>query len=303
MGSLARTTAGIGAIFAATALTAAPAAQAQSAADGMPVKKINCDTMDLVSAIGQANAGTGPGTLRLAPRCTYDIASTLPITNTRTVTLLGGPSTAIRRNPTTPNTRIFDISVGATLRAQGIYILNGKMTPDGGGIRNAGYLELNHTTLTGNVAALDGGGVFITPTGRAWIAHSLIDSNIAGNGGFGGGIYNQGTLTLFASRLTGNNATFGGGIFTSSVGNASTKIIQSTLDKNTAATQGGGIYNNAPGKTSLFRTLVVFNTANADGGGINNAGAAGDVILRSSIVRRNNPTNCSPPGTVPGCLG
>jgi hypothetical protein len=140
---------------------------------------------------------------------------------------------------------------------------------------------------------------------RALVAHTVIKSNNStvatpalANTGNGGGIFNQGSLTLFESRLDANNATGatsvpttgnGGGINTQPGGTS--RIIQSTIAENTATNNGGGIFN--AGITSLYRTLVVRNRA-ATGGGV-----SGTVTIRRSIIRGNTPTDCVP--TNPAC--
>jgi hypothetical protein len=117
----------------------------------------------------------------------------------------------------------------------------------------------------------------------------------------GGAIHNDGTLTVFASRLDGNIAVRdGGGIFTTA--GHTTRVIQTTIAANTAANLGGGIANS--GTTTLVRTLVRFNQAigNATAGGaIQNP--AGAVTLRGSIVTTNSPTTARRPAPYRGCAG
>jgi hypothetical protein len=300
MGSFARTAVGIAAAtLSGATLTAAPsAANAQSTAGARRVViTVPCDTTQLVSAVTQANTA-GTATIHLAQNCTYLTNAPLSFTGA-SITLRGGPSTAIKADPAQAAFGpILNVVAGAALRVQGIFVLGGS-GGSGGGIANAGNLTLNFVTITGN-AATNGGGLF--NTGRALIVHSVIKASTATANG--GGIFNQtgGTLTVFETLVAGNNAgNQGGGTFTNA--GASTRIIQSTIEKNTAA-QGGGIANF--GATSLDRTLVQQNKANpglANGGGIFNAGAVGSVTLRRSLVRTNAPTNCSPVGTIPGCLG
>jgi hypothetical protein len=285
-------------MLAGATLTAAPsAANAQSAAGARRVViPVTCDSTQLSSAVTQANIA-GTATIRLARNCTYLTNATLLFAGPN-ITLLGGPSTAIKADPAQPAFGpILFVGTGARLRVQGIFIIGGSGGA-GGGITNVGNLTLNFVTITGN-EALSGGGLF--NNGRALIVHSVIKANTVTNGG--GGIFNTigGTLTVLETLIAGNHADIvAGGIGTNT--GASTSIIQSTIEKNTTA-QGGGIANF--GTTSLDRTLVQQNKANpglVTGGGIfNNVGAS--VTLRRSLVRRNAPTNCSPVGTIPGCLG
>lgn len=300
MTSFVRTAGGIGAgLLAVAALAASPAAEAQSAANQARITNVPCDSTALASAITAAN--TVPATLRLAGSCTYLLKAALPQV-TGKVTLLGGPSTSIKRNPAVPNIRILDIAATGSLRVDGIFILNGAVTTGvGGGIRNAGTLALNSSTLSGNTAtANNGGGLY--NTGVAVIVRTLFAANANQSvGADGGGIYNDGTLTLQQSRLTGNVATRnGGGIYTTA--SHTTRIVQSAISGNTAANLGGGIYN--LGTTSLDRSVVALNqavgSANAGGGILNSMGT---VTLSRTTVTKNSPDNCQPLSSIPGCVG
>lgn len=106
--------------------------------------------------------------------------------------------------------------------------------------------------------------------------------NLMGHYGFGGGIYNEGTLTLTRSTVS-NNAAYeaGGGIYNS----GTVRLIDSAVTGNRAditgpldctgcmggsqAWDGGGIFN-AAGTVELIRTSVTGNIALNVGGGILN---------------------------------
>lgn len=314
MGSFARTAGGIGAaMLAGATLTAAPSvAQAQSSANDGQVTRVPCDAARLSTAFTAANTA-GSGTLRLAPNCVYNITATLTTSGTSRITLIGGPSTVIKRNPATSNIRVFNVASGTTLRIFGIFIQNGELTGtgNGGGILNAGTLLLRSVTLNGNTTN-NGNGGGLANTGTAVLANTLVSANNAGlrtNTALnGGGIFNAGTLTLFSSRVTGNVASRstassggnGGGIYTAP--SSRTRIIQSTIDHNNTNLFGAGIFNN--GTTTLDRSLVQLNEApdTVGAGGIFN-NAPGTVTLRNSVVRLNVPDNCEPTGSIPGCRG
>ncbi|HET7377497.1 MAG TPA: choice-of-anchor Q domain-containing protein, partial [Anaerolineae bacterium] len=105
----------------------------------------------------------------------------------------------------------------------------------------------------------------------------------------GGGISNQGTLTITAQAQVYYNLASrnGGGIYQSS---GNTTIISSTLGNNTAccvlsggsAGMGGGIYNSG-GTVTLRNALVDSNSAYARGGGILNFDTL--MVDRSTISR------------------
>jgi hypothetical protein len=83
---------------------------------------------------------------------------------------------------------------------------------DGGAIYNAGTLTINNSDLDGNYAYYNynnpllsgglGGGIFNASNASATVTGSKIRSNNAGNEG--GGIYNDGTMTLIDSTVTNN---------------------------------------------------------------------------------------------------
>lgn len=96
---------------------------------------------------------------------------------------------------------------------------------------------------------------------------------------FGGGLANAlgGTLTTMQTGIRDNIVSAPGG----------------------TVAQGGGLYN-ATGSTTLTGSTVTHNTA-GDGGGIYEA--SGTVTLDTTVVEFNEPNNCAPPGSVPGCTG
>jgi len=97
---------------------------------------------------------------------------------------------------------------------------------DGGAIYNAGTLTLSNCTLSGNTAyeggggtgAGFGGGIFNAYKASATVTGSTLSGNNAKHDG--GGIYNDGTLLLSGSSLSGNVANDGpgGGIFNDNKG-------------------------------------------------------------------------------------
>jgi hypothetical protein len=153
---------------------------------------------------------------------------------------------------------------------------------------------------------IDGGGrntvVTIANAGTKVTLSSLtIRDGIAG--GNGGGVANNGMLTISNSTLSGNT-TFdqcvdelclaqGGGIYNNKKGVLI--IDNSTISGNTVACAGtschaaigGGIYNNQ-GKVTINNSTISGNTA-LNSGGIYSTGA---VTLQNSIVANNSGGNC-----------
>ena len=101
----------------------------------------------------------------------------------------------------------------------------------------------------------------------------------------GGGILNRDHLSIFASVVTHNSATFGGGI-ASQLGGLT--IEASTISHNSAE-RGGGIhtYTDLSGiQTTITNSTISGNTANSAGGGILNAN--GLTVIRNSTVTDNS---------------
>ncbi|WP_018791644.1 hypothetical protein [Salinispora arenicola] len=143
----------------------------------------------------------------------------------------------------------------------------------GSGITSAAQLALLDSRVADNVATGGvGGGMILAANSYTSIRNSIIEGNV---GLTGGGIYNEGELTI-----------------------AWTKIV----DNRTTTLGGGGIYNRSTGMVNLFATKVIKNIAATDGGGIFNE-AGGTVNLNTAtgtVVVRNRPNNCF---NVPGCFG
>jgi filamentous hemagglutinin family protein len=164
----------------------------------------------------------------------------------------------------------------------------------GGGIRNFGFLTISNSTISGNTANLGGGidsdgNLFIfdstlsgnqgtlnggaiangTDNSSIFISGSTISDNIAV--GRGGGIeFVGGTLDIFNSTISGNQADTGGGI--SNTGNLN--IANSTLTNNAADLGGGianGITNDGGSAVTLTSSLVSGNGA-ASGANLTNRG-------------------------------
>jgi hypothetical protein len=99
--------------------------------------------------------------------------------------------------------------------------LNSPEPGDGGAIYNAGTLTVNNSILSNNLAYLVGsggygGGIFNAYNASATVTGSSLTGNGAnGAQNDGGGIYNDGTMTLSGSTISGNaiNEGRGGGIF------------------------------------------------------------------------------------------
>ena len=160
---------------------AAPAAQAQVAAGGLGNIMVPCSTDSLAAAISNANSHGG-ATLTLPAHCIFSITAPSTVADgppliTASIALLGGPGTVISRDPVAAF-RILDIAAGGALRVSSVAIQNGSTAGLGGGIQNAGNLQLNQVLLSGNSAA-NGGGVANISGSTANIYPTVFDRNTA----------------------------------------------------------------------------------------------------------------------------
>ena len=108
---------------------------------------------------------------------------------------------------------------------------------------------------------------------------AIMDGLVAG--GFGGGIYNEGALTLNGSTVGGSSADFGGGIYNY----GALTLTHSAVISNSANAWGGGIYSLRP--LTLNDSIVSSNTAD-EGGGIYTMHT---LTLNSSAVISNQATS------------
>ncbi len=291
MGSLIRLSGGIAAAtLAGAAVTVAP-----SAALAAPSATVNlpCSVSALTTAINQANAGTGPGTIVLQRNCNYSvftpaIAGTAFPTITKTITLSGGPGTVLSRSQfAIQNFRILNVGGPGNLTVTGVTITNGRSLSLGGGIQNGGRLTVSNSKITRNRAS-NGGGVANLGGARASISTTLLSQNTTAAVG-GGGIINFGQLTVFHGNILSNFAAINGGGVNTQPGGVS-NINQTSVAQNTSGGQGGGLSN--LGTTNLNGSQVRRNTG-SNGGGIASSNA--NVNLVTTIVRDNTPNDCSGP--------
>ncbi len=178
---------------------------------------------------------------------------------------------------------IEDASVAGGTTATGNSITLNRVTLDR---NNAGVIQ------SGRGGALfsspgNGGGLHVSGAANIAINQSTVAGNIAANEG--GGLWNStGVMTIDASTISGNTAGDGGGIFNDSA-SGDVVVTNSTISGNEAigggsTTGSGGGLRSEGGNVSLTSATVAFNTATV-GGGISVAG--GSVLIDSSIVANN----------------
>jgi hypothetical protein len=133
----------------------------------------------------------------------------------------------------------------------------------------------------------DGGGIY--NEGTLTLTHSAVSGNAAE--GAGGGILNAGTLTLTQSTVSGNTANVGGGGIFNIRGwptyLGTLMLADSTVSGNTAGSSGGGGIHSIDGTVMLTNSTVSGNTANL-GGGILSGGRGATLTLTNSTVSGNS---------------
>ena len=190
---------------------------------------------------------------------------------------------------------------GTTFRIDSVMLANnvtGAAPGNGGGVHITGNgdLEISSSTVVGNEAAAEGGGLW-NGAGTMSVTNTNITDNRAAGADAdqgGGGIFNlSGTLNVANSSITMNQATgasgSGGGILNDAGGSLS--VASSLISGNRASRAGGGIEDNS-GAGTTFRVSNTEISGNAtgnapgNGGGIHITGA-GDLLIEGGAVSGN----------------
>ncbi|MEX2236879.1 MAG: choice-of-anchor Q domain-containing protein [Dehalococcoidia bacterium] len=169
---------------------------------------------------------------------------------------------------------------------------NGGTPGHGGGIYNAGALDLTNSIVREGRADGDGGGIYNAANATLTAFNSTVFRNDADNAtpalGEGGGLMNLGTATLEDTVLANNNSNnLGGGI----ANYGYLTMTGGELRDNFASLQGGGVYIQQtltlfdPSATFLG-TVIDSNMASSGGGGYQ-ASPGGLLKLVGATVSRN----------------
>jgi hypothetical protein len=198
----------------------------------------------------------------------------------QTITLGTGGTLTIRQNAT-----ITGATSGSGITLKNLVTVSGAGSY---GVFSVGS-GVNGTSITGlnivNGNTTHGGG--INNDGTLTVSNSMVNGNSTAN--TGGGIYNDGTLTVNNSTISDNAATdYGGGIFNDNAGTLT--VNNSTFSGNSVSLSGGAIDNLAT--LTVNDSTISGNTATTgDGGGIYTAGS---LTIGNSIVSGNTaPANAT----------
>lgn len=249
-------------------------------------------TVSLRDAIAIADEGIGQVTIDFDPKvfATFQTitltGTTLSLTDTNAPTIINGPSegVAISGNGAIED---FSIAGGTVVSMSNLTITDGSSTGSGGGLLNAGKTTLSHVIVSDNAdSGLLGNGGGIENDGVL----SLIDSTITGNSannGNGGGVYNTDQLTVSDTTISHNTAFNGAGLGN----NGAAQITASTIQDNSAQQQGGGIQNAA--QLTLVSSTVSGNTADGAAGIYNSAGYQSTSVAVATVTNSTIAENAA----------
>jgi hypothetical protein len=146
---------------------------------------------------------------------------------------------------------------------------------------------LNNLTIEDGTSGGNGGG--ISNNGTLTVNQSTFNGNSAIDGG---GIDSSGTLTVSGSTFNGNSATIGGGICVESGG--SVTVSGSTFFGNAGTTGGGAIDATVGGPLAVSSSTISGNSSTNSTGGI--AGPVSSFPMSNSIATGNVNGDCSVSG-------
>lgn len=174
--------------------------------------------------------------------------------------------------------------------ASGSFTMKGSSTIEGneaffsgGGVYNEGIFAMEQGTVTGNDVSSYGGGIyngtagtFTMNGGRITKNTALAENPSAGtmNRNKGGGIFNNGTFTMYDGEISENRSGQGGGVqnglsMPADVKGGDFVMEGGVISGNSALFYGGGVYIDENGGTfSMNDGEIRENTAEYNGGGI-----------------------------------
>lgn len=158
---------------------------------------------------------------------------------------------------------------------------------NGGGIFNSftGVLNATNVTIQGNRTNQSGGGIF--NQGEITLNNVSITANTAVFSG--GGVFNSGTATLnnvtiSSNSAAGNNSGTGGGIGNSGV----LTITDATIANNIASFGGGGVYSSGSGDVNAtFNNVTFSSNFSGSGGGFYQTGFDPVAIFNQTTFSAN----------------
>ncbi len=201
------------AVSVAAALVVAGPAQA----DGYIVTNTNdSGEGSLREAINQANANPGGDSIlfNVGRSATITLSSKLPkITDGSGLAIDGGNASITISSDR--KARVFEVDTTGKLALNKLTVDRGRsVESSGGAIRNEGTLEIDNSTISNSVNTVRnplegtcGGGLFNARSGTAKVSNSTFSGNVdVSRYGTGGGICNDGDLTVTSSTISDNSS-------------------------------------------------------------------------------------------------
>ncbi len=275
----------------------------------------------LREAIDAANGAAGSDTITFNSVSSVQLAAAALPDITTTIIINGGSGVTVSGDAGNLTFRVFTVTNTGNLSLDNLTVTNAKEIL-GGGLYNqtGGTVSITNCAFSGNRATVTAGGAIfndglMTLTNTVLIVNSasgrgdgihngtngnltLTDSTVSFNGDSmqpsgtgGGGISNDGTLTVNRSTIYGNlTGGNGGGIFTLF---GTVNLTNSTVSFNSAfAGNGGGIYSDNGGTVTITNCTITDGNQGMTGGGIYHG--SGTMNLRNTIVAGNTGTNSAP---------
>lgn len=154
----------------------------------------------------------------------------------------------------------------------------------GGGIVSNGPVTITYCTISNNSAKFDGGGITLGPSSTSILMGNTITENFANNGG---GVGNNGNLTMINNTISGNSSRYeSGGFRNFAFGNAT--LINNTISNNT----NDGI--TSFGTLRLSNNIVAYSSNGLD---VDNRGVlstAGVNLVEDGSITGVNVINADP---------
>jgi CSLREA domain-containing protein len=173
---------------------------------------------------------------------------------------------------------------GGTVNVSKCTFLNDHITA----IHNRGTMNITGSTITGGSTASNGGGII--NNGMLTVTNTTVSGNLAR---IGGGIWNNGTMNVIGCTISGNEAysdsnSNGGGIY-NEITTGMSNVTSCTIIGNIASGAGGGIYN---GAIMSVTNNTVSGNSSYTGSAIDVGPYGGTVLnIKSTIVALNTNNN------------
>ena len=147
---------------------------------------------------------------------------------------------------------------------------------EGGGIYNAGEMTIINSTVSKNRSGhLQGGGIYNGCSATLMLVNSTVSGNVAGidgTGAVGGGIFNEGEMTIINSTVSGNAAgSVIGDVSGGGIANAGWMSLTNSTVSGNSADSGDAIASTSASRcpdlhTEIANTLIDGDCDNGDAG-------------------------------------